>query len=186
MVRGSCSISQEFSSEDTWKLIQNSEAIPKFNGIGKLPSPTFAEGRVVCGTHFDLEMQQDLEPMVLLEEIENVLLLAGWEEQAPRPERPTFNRVNRPSVAVGRTVAGVWVVWPTGSSLKDAADAIRDGLKGNGIVASSMQGTQPDAYDADKVHVWVGVKPIPIENPFTASATTPARRRYPKAPFVED
>jgi hypothetical protein len=139
------------------------------------------------GTHFDFEMHQDLEPMVLLDEIENVLALAGWQEQPTRPGRQTFDRVNRPPVAIGRTIAGVWILWPTGDgSFKAAADAFRDELKANGIVASSVEIANPEAFDLDKVHIWIGERPIPEANPQITNAMRPARRRYPKAPYVED
>ena len=113
------------------------------------------------GMHFDLEMHQDIEPMRLLDKIENALLLAGWEEQPPRSDHQTFDRVNRSKVAIGRTVAGVWVLWPQPSSepFKSAADALVKALRDNGITATLVTATHPDAYDSDKIHIWVGARP---------------------------
>lgn len=113
------------------------------------------------GMHFDLEMHQDIEPLRLLDKIENALLLAGWLEQPPRADHQQFDRITRPKVAVGRTVAGVWILWSEGSGdrSKSAAKTLRDALDDDGVAASFVTVLKPDAYDLDKIHVWVGAKP---------------------------
>lgn len=60
------------------------------------------------GMHFDLAMHQDLEPMRLLDKVENALILAGWQEAPPPPGITLFERGNRPHVAI-RTMAGIWI-----------------------------------------------------------------------------
>ncbi len=114
-----------------------------------------------AGMHFDLEMTPRIEIMKLLDKIENALLLAGWKEQPPRPEVPQFDRISRSKVGGARSVAGVWVLWPqpSGEPFKSAADTLVSALKDKGITASLVNVVNPDAYDSDKIHVWVGDKP---------------------------
>lgn len=112
------------------------------------------------GVHFDLAVHQDVEPMRLLDKIENALLLAGWQEKDPPPGVPMFNRLGRSPVGV-RTVAGIWVQYPekSGEPFKSAAITLADALRDNGLVVSEVHITGSDPIDLDKIHVWVGAKP---------------------------
>lgn len=156
-VAGELSINLSVSAlENSWEISQLPRTLtgPQQVDIAKALLP-------FQGTQFDFEMTQDLEPMVLLDEIENCLAMARWSEQSPRPGHPTFDRINRPKVAVGRTVAGVWVLWPTGNdALKKAGRALHDALVLQNITSSALEIMKPDEYDLGKVHIWVGQRPI--------------------------
>jgi len=171
---------QESALENTWEISQlprNLTKSQRYDVAGKVQK--------FPGTKFDLEMQQDIEPLILMTEIEDAVLLARWVEVEPRPERPTFDRGGGPipMVGTGRTVAVVWVLWPTGnSSLGDAAKALAGALRDNGIASPAKEILHPDAYDSNKVHIWVGTRPIPYDDTDDKiSAAKPKPHRYPKA-----
>lgn len=113
-----------------------------------------------AGTPFDLSATVEIEPMRLLDKIEAALGLGGWIEQPDASPVPKFDRMNKSPVGI-RTVAGVWVLYPTKSvsEYESAAKALRTALDKQGILGSlySISGEQP--YDLNVIHVWVGGKP---------------------------
>jgi hypothetical protein len=113
------------------------------------------------GVKFDLAMHQDLEPMRLLGKIEQVFLLAKWQETPPPPGIPTFNRGPGTMPVAIRTNAGVWVIYATrsGEPLKSAATALADALQAAGIITALDFDPSDDPYAVDKISIWVGAKP---------------------------
>src|SRR4051812_45004145 len=61
------------------------------------------------GTNFDLSVHQDIEPMKLLDKIEDALLASDWNEQQDKAPVSKFNRGNRSPVAV-RTTVGIRIL----------------------------------------------------------------------------
>jgi hypothetical protein len=108
------------------------------------------------GTPFDLAMQTDLEPMRLLDKVENSILMAGWKEIPPDSRGQTFNRGNRPTVAI-RTVAGVWVL--SALEFQKQGHALVLALRKEGLRTSEHIITGNDPVDHRGVAVWVGGKP---------------------------
>lgn len=112
------------------------------------------------GTKFDLGVHVDVEPMILLDEIEVALLRAHWIEQPAAPVVERFNRGEGTTLIGERTVLGVWVLHPVGNSHLDAvALALITELRRQGILTQDTRETQPAPANADMVHIWVGVKP---------------------------
>jgi hypothetical protein len=112
------------------------------------------------GMHFDLAVQNDLEPMKLLDKIEDAVVAAGWIEQPPPTAWGRFNRSNRSAVGE-KTVAGVWVLHSVRSdpAVGDAAKALIEALRGERIATSDMTINPGDETDLGVVHIWVGGKP---------------------------
>jgi hypothetical protein len=112
------------------------------------------------GMHVDFAMDQSLESMNLLDEVEGAILSAGWEEVPPPPNVATFNRGNKPPVAI-RTNAAVWVLYPlrSGEPFKSAAESLAKSLRQNGLIVGLNVILGADPYDLDKIHVWTGAKP---------------------------
>jgi hypothetical protein len=116
--------------------------------------------RSFSGMHFDLSMTTELEPMRLLDKIEDALRLGEWIESPYSGSVASFNRVNRPNVGV-RNVAGVWVLYPkpSGPTYEKAAKALREALDSEGIVGSFITIDPGGPGDLNAIHVWVGEKP---------------------------
>ena len=113
-----------------------------------------------AGTPFDLSMHVEVEPMRLLDKIEDALLAAGWKEQPVSDGGQTFNRMNRPAVGE-RTVAGVWVMYPvqSGPPFDKAAEALVDALRDKKIGTALIRVDPGDKSDLGVIHIWVGGKP---------------------------
>jgi hypothetical protein len=112
------------------------------------------------GMHFDLSMTTEIEPMRLLDKVEDSLILGEWIEQPPSSGFSVFNRMGKPNVAV-HTVAGVWVLYPkkSGPEFEKAAKALRAALDAEGLVGSFITIDPGDPSDLGAIHVWVGGKP---------------------------
>jgi hypothetical protein len=110
--------------------------------------------------HFDLATAVDIEPMRLLDKIEDTLMLGGWVEQPNTMPGEKFNRMDRPPVNE-RMVAGVWVLFPvkSGPQYESAAKALWDALNKQGIRGTPVSITGEQAYSLNAIHVWVGGKP---------------------------
>jgi hypothetical protein len=116
--------------------------------------------RPYAGTHFDLSMHQDIEPMRLLENIEGALVGGGWVEQAVAPEFPTFNRGDNLMPVGVRTMVGIWIMHQqSDAALTVAAKQLVTALRDENVLATETIETGDAAFDRGVIHVWVGVKP---------------------------
>lgn len=111
------------------------------------------------GTHFDLAVTQEIEPMRLLDKVEDALKKAGWIEEPADPRATHFNRIGRSAVAV-RTMAGVWILYPaTSEAQRNAASALVGALRVKHIDSTEIRITEPTQFDFASIHVWIGGKP---------------------------
>jgi hypothetical protein len=118
--------------------------------------------RPFASMHFDLAMSTQLEPIRLMEKIEDALIMGGWLEVPPDPRTTTFNRINKPPVGI-RTVAAVWILFSEKSDerFREAAIALVGALRKEGIASQLTETTEKSTtpFDLDKIHVWIGEKP---------------------------
>ena len=116
--------------------------------------------RPFAGMHFDLSTAEDIEPMRLLDKVEDALKSGGWIEQPDTSPSIKFNRMGASAVAV-RTVAGVWVLFPTrsGPEYENAAKALRAALDKQGLVGNLVVISGEQSSDLNVIHVSVGGKP---------------------------
>jgi hypothetical protein len=113
-----------------------------------------------AGTPFDLSMAQELEPMRLLDKIEDTLILGQWVLRPTPPTAVMFNRMNKPPVGI-RTVAGIWILYPkqSGPSFERAATELAGALRDEQIISSLISLDPGIPSDLGVIHIWVGGKP---------------------------
>ena len=112
------------------------------------------------GMHFDLSVTQEIEPLRLLDKVEDAITLGGWIEQLDKSPVSHFDRMNKSMVGI-RTVLGVWVLYPqkSGPEFERAAKALRDALDKQNLTGSFLAISGDEPYNLDAIHVWVGGKP---------------------------
>jgi hypothetical protein len=158
---GISSSQQGIISEQKSKIIELETKIAP-RDLSSIQMQSIADAiRPFAGMHFDLAVTQEIEPMRLLDKIEDALTLGGWIEQPDNSPSPKFNRINKSSVGV-RTIGGVWVLYPTksGPEYENAAKALRSAFDKQGLLGSFISWVgEPQPYDLNVVHVWVGGKP---------------------------
>ncbi len=115
--------------------------------------------KAFAGTRFDLAVHVEIEPMRLLDQIEDAVSAGDWVEQPGPSVWAQFNRLGRPPVGI-KSVAGIWIIWPTKSErLHEAAAALQTALAGEEIATTVVEDRGDAEYDQNVVHIWVGGKP---------------------------